>query len=810
HLPATHIKDLTIQTFVRSGKGIVSLKSILEKRSGMKFPRTMNLMAELRDASGKIVASRELIPSVLKSKADTTSYAASISIDSPKLWTAETPYLYTLTLCLNDGKTLLQQHTETIGIREISWSDAVLKLNGTPIKLRGVDHHDLSPINGRAMTEAELREDLMLIRHANINFIRTSHYPPQPRLLELCDSMGFYVMDEVPFGFGDEHLNDTSYLPILKNRAKATVWRDKNHPSVIVWSVGNENPLTKMCQQVGQYVKSLDPTRPDCFPQVGSYFNKIADTFPDSIDILAPHYPVTSTLKGYATRFNRPMIVTEYAHSLGLDFDRLESLWEVMYANPKLSGGAVWDFADQGILRKMPAKVNKNAFTTSVWLDSVTVYDNHGNEGADGIVYANRVPQVDYWQVRKVYSPLKALDDTLKCVVGQQAVTIRLINRYDFTNLNQVTCKWELMGDRAVLDSGNIGLNALPHDTLQIFIPLQIPAKEDALFYSLRLSFSDSQAYQFYEKTYPIVLNNSKPDLLKSMAIKGTKPALKNNVVTSDEYAFFFNKTDGSINLTNKNNVKVIAGGPQLRVGRKTTMSEQANSEKSIPENNPLWIPYQISPSNVQVIAFNAQNLTAGYRYSRIQSGDQSISGKIEYNFTDSNYIRVKYSLKTDSAKGNAMEAGISFLVPPAYNQFRWIGKGPYPAYPGKDRLDEFGFYQLHSQDLNFQGNREDVVCAVFSDEKGNGFALIADDANIAVERSPEGIVVSHNAFVSGRFNKFSWPEVQYSFDKMEKIAGSFVIIPLTETWPAILQRLFEPASHVVKPFSPFYHSYDQ
>lgn len=810
HLPATHIKDLTVRTFVRPGTGVISLTSIIEKAAKTSFPRNLTLSAQLKDASGQIIAHAALSSSRLNNKKDTTIFSTDIRVSNPKLWTAETPYLYTLVLNLSDSKHILQQYTQKVGIREITWSDAVFKINGTPVKLRGVDHHDLLPVNGRAVTQAEMLEDLKLIRQANINFIRTSHYPPHPRFLELCDSLGFYVMDEVPFGFGDEHLNDTSYLPILKTRAKATVWRDKNHPCVIVWSVGNENPLTKMCQQVGKYVKSLDATRPDCFPQVGSYFNKIADTFPDSIDILSPHYPVTSTLKGYANRFNRPMIVTEYAHSLGLDFDRLESLWEVMYASPKLAGGAVWDFADQGILRKMKSKVRENEFTTSVWTDSITAYDNHGNEGADGIVYANRIPQVDYWQVRKVYSPVKAMDDTLHCHSGEQAVTIRLINRYDFSNLNTVKCKWELMADRAVLATANVDLQGLPHDTVPVTIPVHIPAESNAAFYYLKLSFSDQQAYQFYEKTYPVVINGRKPDLIHIVAAKGAKPKSKNNVVTSDQYFFVFRKDFGQISIANKNKVEVLSGGPWARVGRKTTMSEQANTEKSTPENNPLWLPHQLSKPAVEVTSSNAKSLVATYRYERNYPANQFVAGKIEYNFTDSNYIRVRYRLVPDSAKGKVLEAGISFVMPASFTQFRWIGKGPYPAYPGKDRLDEFGFYQLHSQDLNFQGNRSEVSCAVFSDEKGNGFALIANDANIAVERSPEGIVVSHNALVSGRFNKFSWPEIQYPFDKIKEISGSFYIVPLSETWPISLKKLFGKPDDTVKPYAPFYNSYDQ
>ncbi|HET7538087.1 MAG TPA: glycoside hydrolase family 2 TIM barrel-domain containing protein, partial [Candidatus Didemnitutus sp.] len=207
-----------------------------------------------------------------------------LTIPAPKLWTAETPFLYTLELTLSAPGQPDEMYTEKIGLREVTIVDGVLQLNGRPIKLRGVDHHDLWPDTGRATDEAKMRRDLELIQGANCNFIRTSHYPPHPRLLELCDELGLYVMDEVPFGFGEEHLNDQAYLPDLLTRARATVRRDANHACVIIWSVGNENDNTPLTLATAHRVKELDPTRPVCFPQIGSYFAKHFTELPPEID----------------------------------------------------------------------------------------------------------------------------------------------------------------------------------------------------------------------------------------------------------------------------------------------------------------------------------------------------------------------------------------------------------------------------------------------------------------------------------------------------------------------------------------------
>ena len=245
-----------------------------------------------------------------------------------------------------------------------------------------------------------------MIKAGNCNFIRTSHYPPHPRLIELCDELGIYVMCEVPFGFGDEHLTDPSYQDILYARARATVMRDKNRPSIIVWSVGNENPITDIDLATGQRVKELDPTRPICFPQVGSYFQRNFQKLPEWVDIYAPHYPVIATLRNYAATLTRPVIATEYAHALGLAAGRIQDEWDIMAASPVLAGGAVWMFQDQGLLRTAEHRMDRVQASNYVWLDSRHYYDTNQLDGVDGIVYSNRTPQVDYWQVRKVYSPV--------------------------------------------------------------------------------------------------------------------------------------------------------------------------------------------------------------------------------------------------------------------------------------------------------------------------------------------------------------------------------------------------------------------
>ena len=265
-VPNIHLSDLTIHT---KNTGEVSVDTKVANAN-----KQTTITHEILDAQGRIVGSSK--------------------VENPHLWTAETPYLYTLrTKLMQKGKTL-QTFEHKFGFRELTIDGNILKLNGQPIKLRGVTSHSTDPKTVKVISDELTLKDMRLMKEASVNYIRTSHYPREPRFYELADSLGFYIIDEVPFGYGDKNLYKDEFYPILQQRAQATIRRDKNHASVLIWSLGNENPLTNICQQLGNYVKSeLDPSRPICYPQVGSYFRKFNYNFPKVADIYTPHYPTT-------------------------------------------------------------------------------------------------------------------------------------------------------------------------------------------------------------------------------------------------------------------------------------------------------------------------------------------------------------------------------------------------------------------------------------------------------------------------------------------------------------------------------------
>ena len=304
--------------------------------------KSYDLVFTLLDQDGKAVQTSKL--TVAPHPGTDRDIGETLRVEGPHHWTAETPYLYTLRAELIEDEQVSHARTKAVGFRQISTAGGIFLINGQAIKLRGVDRHDEYPTVGRATTPANWLQDLTLMKAANINFIRTSHYPPANGFLDLCDRMGMYVDDEVPMGYGGDSGNDPSFAGAAMLRAYETVARDVNHPSVILWSIGNENPLTSMHMATIRAVKGMDPTRPLLMPW------RADDWLPPEIDILAPHYFTAQQYDELAGRSTRPVISTEYTHAYGTDgFGGLEDHWKALTKHPSGIGGAIWMWADQGL-----------------------------------------------------------------------------------------------------------------------------------------------------------------------------------------------------------------------------------------------------------------------------------------------------------------------------------------------------------------------------------------------------------------------------------------------------------------------------
>ena len=351
---------------------------------------------------------------------DTTHIRLSYLMNSPRLWSAEKPNLYPFSIELADGEGTLEHFDYHLGVKRVECVGEVFKINGKNVKLRGVNRHDHHPITGRYVDDATYEQDLRLMKQANINFLRTSHYPDREYLYELCDRWGLYVMDEANqeshgYGYANHEMGeDTAWEKAHVDRAESLVKRDFNHPCVILWSLGNEGGIGPNIQAMYDTVCRLDSTRLpfyDCHPR----YSALHDF----------GYPSPSVLKAEAEKESeKPLIAREYAHAMGNSMGNFQEYWDVIYADSSIAGAAVWDWVDQGLLARDDT-ANQQYFAYG---GDFGDKPNDGPFNINGLVAPDRTPHPHYYEVQYVYQPLTFV---------QEGDSIRIVNRDCFTRIDE-------------------------------------------------------------------------------------------------------------------------------------------------------------------------------------------------------------------------------------------------------------------------------------------------------------------------------------------------------------------------------------
>lgn len=383
-------------------------------------------------------------------------------IENPKKWSAETPNLYTLVLTLNDAQgNVVEAESCKIGFRKVEIMDGQFFVNGQSIKLFGVNRHEHDPDHGRAIPRGRMIQDIKLLKQSNINAVRTSHYPDDPRWYELCDEYGLYLIDETNLethGQGGLLSNTPTWHNAFVDRAIRMVERDKNHPSVIIWSLGNESGCGPNHAAMAAWIHDYDPTRPIHYE--GAVGNP---KDPYYVDMMSRMYARIPQILHMATDpiDDRPMVLCEYAHAMGNSVGNLKEYWDAIRSHRRLIGGFIWDWADQG-LRKYTADGQM------FWAYGGDYGDNpnDGNFCCNGLVQPDRKPNPSLAEVKKVYQRIHVAP--IDPLHGVFSVT----NEYDFVSLDFADVTWELTCDGEVLQAGKLApLTLEPKASKQIKIP---------------------------------------------------------------------------------------------------------------------------------------------------------------------------------------------------------------------------------------------------------------------------------------------------------------------------------------------------
>lgn len=629
---------------------------------------TLRLM--LTDREGKTVANENVKVKGHVSTSRETKHT--LHLTSPQKWTAETPYLYTLCVELlgEDGQPT-HTYKEKIGIREVSTRDGVLRINGQPVKLRGVNRHDEHPDVGRAVGPKHWLEDLQKMKQANVNYIRACHYQHAKGFIEMCDSIGMYVGAEVSLGGASQMMYDPGFISHVMLRCQETVERDLNNPSIIYWSVGNEDPFTYMHLRAIRTVKGIDPTRPVLMPWNAS------EALPEEIDILAPHYWTSYEYDSLAAQSKRPIVTTEYVHAYGeMRFGGLEDCFKALHKHPAGAGGAVWMWADQGI--KTPTKRDEKVYGSIVKNDP---YLRVSSAGWDGITDSYRRPTRDFWEVKAVYAPVYPDVESVILPKSAKTVNIPIRNDYDFLSLSDVTIDWQVFVDDKLVSSGTGSVNALPHgvDNLSVNVKEIGTLKAEETAY-VQLSFKRANGEEIARKYVEL-----KP-------ATATKSGLKLQKLSVDEKAghvlvkcgttvFDFSRQTGLP-------VSMTKDGKKTLDGLRPTIWHRLNEGDQIIKNRDFkkGTDPEVFTAEGRSMDVSDQGKTIVIRSSVAYRIDDNNTFTADYVSTidEMGRLTIDYTIRPQVQMTYLPVVGMAVKMTTPNDMQQWLGLGPDDAYPNK------------------------------------------------------------------------------------------------------------------------------
>lgn len=658
------------------------------------------------------------------------------------LWNAEEPYLYTLVL-----ETAGEVITDHVGIREIHAKDGVLYLNGVKIKFHGTNRHDSDPVTGFAISLAQIKKDLKVMKEHNINAIRTSHYPNAPYCYQLYDRLGFYVIDEADnesHGTEEIYANYTSWEEYAKNwnkliannpvfteatvdRTQRCVERDKNRPSVVIWSMGNECAYGCTFEAALKWTKEFDPTRLTHY-ESARYVDDPKKYDYSNLDLYSRMYPSLEEIKKELVEYgDKPYIMCEYCHAMGNGPGDLEDYFELIHSEEKMCGGFIWEWCDHAIDMGKTIEGKK----MYAYGGDHNEYPHDGNFCMDGLVYPDRTPHTGLLEYKNVIRPVRA------ALVNRETGEIQLTNYRDFTNTEEfLTLSWEIQQDGDTVACGVMDdIKIAPHESGVITLPDAIPTEGDvAVLLQYSAKKNDSV---FFEKGHPLGFDQlivSRGARKEEALRKGFVVAEEDSravTVTGDSFRYVFSKTEGVFTSMVKNNVNIMTRPMTWNVWRAPTDNDQFVRKE--------WEQAGYNEPAIKVYACNAKeedgvvvidcklSLAAVYRRPFLH---------LDCRFTvdAEGKVRAEINGKRDMERPFLPRFGLRMFLPKSFDTAEYYGYGPYESYCDKHHASSLGHFAQTADDLF-----EDYVKP---QENGSHFGCarvtITDGAGAVTVTSPE------------------------------------------------------------------------
>ncbi len=648
-------------------------------------------------------------------------------VSNPKLWTAETPNLYTLVCEVFDKQDQVVDATALrIGFRTIDITDSVFRVNGKQVKLIGVNRHDHSPINGKAVSREEIRSDVELIKRLNFNAVRTSHYPNDPYFYEVCDELGIYVMDEANLethGVNGLLTVDPAWATSYLQRAVRMVERDKNHPSVVMWSLGNESGMGGGHAAMAGWIQDADTTRPVHYEGASAVMDdpryvNINDkkkytkavryngnpTDQPYVDMLSRMYPSVDQLKGMLAADNgdRPIVMCEYAHAMGNSLGNLDEYWDLIRAEDRLMGGYIWDWIDQGL-----TKASDDGTKFFAYGGDYGDKPNSKNFCINGVIAADRTLKPGSQQCKYIFQPVQ--------VEMNEDGSATIENRFDFTNLSALTGSYQVLKDGEIESEGQLpDLDVAPQSKSTLEIPSV--QKQGGHEYFVNVMFKYKNTPTWAGDAYVVATNQlalSKPPAAeKPVANSSVKHTKSGNTLklTADGTSIEVDAETGLLTRWTAGEKDMIASPITPSFWRHVTDNDRAGGKlESRPSKH--WKNALTDADEVSVSSdADSTAIVATFTDKPTKS-----TLTAHYSISQSGELVINYQLERAEGSPLLPRTGMKFTVPKALSLVQYYGRGPFENYADRKSGAMIAKYQSASDALvhNYvkpqeNGNRSD------------------------------------------------------------------------------------------------------
>ncbi|HUH75075.1 MAG TPA: glycoside hydrolase family 2 TIM barrel-domain containing protein [Chitinophagales bacterium] len=765
--PSTEIYDLTIQTHLSDNykTGTLSIETVLKGNS--KNNSSLSIQHVLFDNSGQKI--EELTSKTPFSKDE----AHKIIIENPILWNAENPYLYTLVSTLKSGEQILEHVQNRIGFRETSIKDGVFYLNGQAVKMMGVNRHDFHPETGRVVDRENLLQDILLMKQNNFNAVRTSHYPSDQLFYHLCDEYGLYVMSEAniethgyKWGLFGNPMKRKAWHQSYLERGLNMVHFLKNHPSIIIWSMGNESGNGKQFVKLYDAMKKLDTTR---FVHYSDYttsklirsmiFNRAAIS---GYDFVSNMYSSPEQTKRYEKRDKkRPIILCEYSHAMGNSLGGIDRYWEVFKSSDRFMGGYIWDWIDQGLY-------NYRA-DGSRYIMYRNTSDNA--DTGDGLLLPDRTPQPEMHEAAYIQQHITFNN------WNAEKLSFTVNNEYYFTSLSKFEFNWTLLENGIKIQEGVFNeLNTAPQDSIILQLPLLKISEGKEYFLNVEASLSEDETWAkkghiVAKEQFAIQSNFS--DIAPVNAGKIETPTQDFNsgneeavTLQNGETSYTVTSKDGGISSIKYQNKELLSSPFKPRLSRMPVENDNGVYRKAAYIKS--WEAYgldNLQLSDSRLLKLDSNKVVSKSTWTGLKGFKLQLS--TEYELLADNKIQVNHTFvmnkvpKIYRGLGGKIERalmrknffngdpssfgriGVETTLPNNFTEMEWYGRGPQESYPDRKMSAQIGTYNGKIEDQYFpyivpqeSGNKTDVRWCKLNSEDGLSLMIIAQDEALNINAS--------------------------------------------------------------------------